>query len=99
MSLEDATQLVKERVGDDVGIPKTIKVDFGKDGVIHLDGRVQPNVVSNEDKGADVTIHCSLKTFLDVTKGKANAQLAFMMGKLKVDGDFDLALQFAKALR
>lgn len=99
MSLEDATQLVKERVGQDVGIRKTIKVDFGKDGVIHLDGQVQPNTVSNENKDADVTIRCSLKTFLDVTSGKANPQLAFMMGRLKVDGNFDLALQFAKALR
>lgn len=99
MSLEDATQTVKDRVGDDVGIRKTVKVDFGKDGVIHLDGRIQPNVISNEDKDADVILRCSLKTFLDVTSGRANPQLAFVMGRLKVEGDMNLALQFGRALR
>lgn len=99
MSLEDATRLVRDRVGEDVGIARTIKVDLGDDGVIHLDGRARPNAVTNEDKAADVTIRCSLQTLQDLLAGKANAQLAFIMGKLKVEGDMALAVDFAKALR
>lgn len=98
MSLQEATQKAKDHVGEDVGIRKTLKVDLGDDGVIYLDGRAQPNTISNEDADADVTIRCSMKTFLGLLDGKVNAQMAFMMGKIKIDGDMGTALQFAKAL-
>jgi putative sterol carrier protein len=98
MSLEDATELARQRVGDDAGIRKTLKVDLGDDGIIFLDGRAVPNRVSNEDADADVTLRCSLKTFMGLLEGNTNPQIAFMMGRLKIDGDMGTAMQFAKAL-
>lgn len=98
MSLEDATALVRKHVGEDIGIHKTLKIDLGEDGLIVIDGRATPTAISNEDADADVTLKCSLKTFLGIVEGDVNAQMAYMMGKLKVDGDMGTALAFAKAL-
>ena len=98
MSLEDVTAQVRKHVGADVGIHKSLKIDLGEDGLIFIDGRATPSAVSNEDGDADVTLKCSLKTFLGLIEGDVNPQMAFMMGKLKIDGDMGTALAFAKAL-
>jgi putative sterol carrier protein len=98
MSLEEATTLARKHVGDTIGIAKTLKVNLGDDGVIYFDGRSTPNIVSNEDAEADVTLTCSMKTFLGLLEGDVNPQMAYMMGKIKISGDMGLALAFAKAL-
>lgn len=36
--------------------------------------------------------------FIEIANGKQNAQMAFMMGKLKVDGDMSVALQLGSIL-
>ncbi len=99
MSLAEATALVKEKVGDDCGVPNTIKIDLGDDGVIFIDGTVKPNVVSNDDGDADVTIRISLDDYMQVLSGALDAQMAFMTGKLKLDGNMGVAMQFANAMR
>ena len=98
MSLEDVTALVRKHVGTDVGIHKSLKIDLGEDGMIFIDGRATPTIVSNDDNDADVTLTCSSQTFLGLIEGDVNPQMAFMMGKLKIDGDMGTALAFAKAL-
>lgn len=98
MSLEDATALIRRHIGEDIGIRKTLKIDLGDDGLIVIDGRATPNTVSTEDAEADVTLKCTMKTFLGLIEGDVNPQMAYMMGRLKVDGDMGTALAFAKAL-
>jgi len=98
MSLEEATTLARKHVGDTIGIAKTLKVDLGDDGVIYFDGRATPNTISNEDAEADVTMTCSMKTFLGLLEGDVNPQMAYMMGKIRISGDMGTALAFAKAL-
>jgi putative sterol carrier protein len=98
MSLEDITSTMKTRVGDDCGIPKVIKFDFGADGIVRIDGVSKPNTVDNADSAADCTIKVTMADFMDIAAGKQNPQMAFMMGKLKVDGDMSVALQLGKIL-
>ena len=98
MSLADMTETMKTRVGADCGIAKVIKFDFGDDGKIRIDGVTKPNTVDNADSVADCTVKVSMTDFLDIAEGKQNAQMMFMMGKLKVEGDMSIAMQLGKIL-
>jgi putative sterol carrier protein len=44
------------------------------------------------------TVACSDSDFLAIVNGRLNAQMAFMMGKLKIQGDMGLALKLAQLL-
>ena len=68
-----------------------IKFDFGGDGVILLDGVAE--TVTSEDADADTVIKMSFDNFRKMAKGELNAAGAFMMGKIKIDGDMALAMQ------
>lgn len=93
MSLEDLTNNLRDRVGDDAGLGARVKFDFGDDGMIFIDGVSNPNTVSNEDAEADCTISISLEDFQSMTAGELDPTSAFMMGKLKVDGDMSIAMK------
>lgn len=93
MSLEDLTNNLRDRVGDDAGLDARVKFDFGDDGMIFIDGASTPNTVSNEDAEADCTISITMEDFQSMTAGELDPTSAFMMGKLKVDGDMSIAMK------
>lgn len=98
MSLDAVTQKLKERVGASAGLDKVIKFDFGDDGVLRIDDTASPAVVDNSDGPADLTIQVSLDDFQAIASGEQNPQMAFMMGKLKVEGDMGLAMRLGQIL-
>ncbi|MCZ6522271.1 MAG: SCP2 sterol-binding domain-containing protein [Alphaproteobacteria bacterium] len=98
MSLETLTEQMRERVGDDSGLGATIKFVFEDDTVIFLDGASTPNSVSNEDRDADCTIRISMDDFMSIRAGELDATTAFMMGKLKVEGDMGIAMKLQSVL-
>ena len=55
-------------------------------------------VASGVSPTAKCTVACSDADFLAIVNGKLNAQMAFMMGKLKIQGDMGLALKLAQLL-
>lgn len=99
MSLQEATQLVKDRVGENCGVANTMKIDLGDDGFIYIDGTADPNVVSNDDNAADCTIKVGIDDYMQILAGALDAQMAFMTGKLKLEGNMGVAMQFASAMR
>ena len=98
MSLESLTAALSERVGDDSGLGATVKFIFGDEGVIYIDGASTPNSVSNEDKEAECTIAVTMEDFEAITKGEMDATTAFMMGKLKVEGNMGIAMKLSSVL-
>lgn len=98
MSLEEITEQMRARVGEDSGLGATIKFVFEDDSVIFLDGASEPNSVSNEDREADCTIRLSLEDFKSIRAGELDATTAFMMGKLKVEGDMSVAMKLQGVL-
>jgi putative sterol carrier protein len=75
---------------------KTVKLDFGDDGVILLDGA--NSLVSEADMGADTTIKVSWDDWQAMAAGQLDGMTAFMTGKLKVEGDMGNAMQLQGVL-
>lgn len=70
---------------------KRVKVDYGAEGVVMLDGAAEK--VSTEDGDADTTIKVSWDDWQAMADGTLDGMTAFMQGKLKVEGDMGNAMQ------
>ena len=75
---------------------KRVKIDFGDQGTIMLDGAGEQ--VSEEDGAADTTIKVGWDDWQQMAAGQLDGMTAFMMGKLKVEGDMSNAMQLQGVL-
>ena len=75
---------------------KRVKIDFGSDGVVMLDGTA--GRVTEEDGPADTTIKVSWEDWQAMSDGRLDGMTAFMQGKLKVEGDMSAAMQLQGVL-
>ena len=75
---------------------KRVKLDFGTDGVIMLDGAA--NAVNEQDGEADTTIKIDWADWQAMAAGQLDGMTAFMTGKLKVEGDMGNAMQLQGVL-
>jgi putative sterol carrier protein len=76
---------------------KRVKIDFGGDeGAVMLDGAA--NQVSEEDGAADTTIKVGWDDWQQLAAGQMDGMTAFMMVKLKVEGDMSNAMQLQGVL-
>jgi hypothetical protein len=55
-------------------------------------------VTSGSSAQAKCTVSCSDGDFLNIVNGKLNPQMAFMSGKLKIQGDMGLAMKLQQIL-
>jgi putative sterol carrier protein len=95
MNLAQATQKV-ETLASNHGGKFGQKVNFKFDeGVIHLDDTVTPTSVTNEEATAPCTIKMKLENFDKLMNGDLNPMMAFMSGKMKIDGDKAIAMKLA----
>ena len=93
MTLQEiADKIAAKASGSDFG--RSVKFDTGSDGVIVLDG----SSVSTTDADADCTIKLSKEDLEALIAGELNPTMAFMQGKLKVEGDMSVAMQLSQVL-
>ena len=72
----------------------TAKFVIDGEGAIIVDA----NGVRAGDDEADVTLTANRETFEGLLNGDVNQTMAFMTGKLKVDGNMGLAMKLGSAL-
>ena len=75
---------------------KTVKLDFGPEGTVMLDGASEQ--VTEGDGNADTTIKTSWEDWQKMAAGELDGMTAFMTGKLKVEGDMSNAMQLQGVL-
>ena len=91
------TELVEKMREAQAWVPgKRVKLDFGGEGAVMLDGSARS--VTEEDGAADTTIRVSWEDWQQMASGQLDGMTAFMMGKLKVEGDMSNAMQLQGVL-
>ena len=94
MTKQDLVQKMQE---NNAWVPgKRVKIDFGDQGVAMLDGVA--NQVTEENGDADTTIKVGWDDWQQMAAGQLDGMTAFMMGKLKVEGDMSNAMQLQGVL-
>lgn len=93
MGVQEIAERMRPRV-ESSGFDKSVKFDTGGDGVIMIDG----TAISTTDAPADCTISLSLANLEDLLAGDLNPTMAFMTGKVKVDGDMSIAMALSKLI-
>lgn len=95
MTLEEATSKVSSMAGTHSGkLNGSVNFQFDE-GVIHLDDSVSPAVISNDATDAQCTIKMTLNNFEKMMEGNLNPMMAFMSGKMKIEGDKGVAMKLA----
>lgn len=89
-------ELVQRMQAGQAWLPgKRVKIDFGgEQGAVLLDGAAQQvSDIASDANAADTTIKVSWDDFEQLAAGQLDGMTAFMMGKLKVEGDMSNAMQ------
>ena len=85
-------ELVQKMQEGGAWIPgKRVKLDFGNEGTVMLDGAASQ--VTEDDSDADTTIKIGWDDWQAMAAGQLDGMTAFMTGKLKVEGDMGNAMQ------
>jgi putative sterol carrier protein len=91
VSVQDIADKISPRVATS-GFDRSVKFDTGSDGVIVIDGAT----VSTTDAPTDCTIKLSLDDLEALIAGELNPTMAFMTGKIKVEGDMSVAMALSQ---
>ncbi|HEX7930227.1 MAG TPA: SCP2 sterol-binding domain-containing protein [Sphingomicrobium sp.] len=75
---------------------KRVKLDFGGEGVILLDGAASQ--ITEEDGDADTTVKVNWEDWQAMAAGQLDGMTAFMTGKLRIEGDMSNAMQLQGVL-
>ena len=98
MNIQECTDAIRTKVGDDSGLNAVLKFDCGDDGQILIDGNASPNTVSNDGGEADCTVAITLENLNNLLSGKVDPVTGFMGGKFKVSGDMSIAMKLQRVI-
>ncbi len=93
MSIDELVEEMRKRAGQNLTLGYKVKFDLG-DGIISWDGTQHPPVIEAADQGeANTTITIEPANLAKLIAGQLDATIAYMTGKLKVQGSMGVALK------
>ena len=98
VSTTELVEILRKRA---LGFPKLgykVKVQLDEGGIIFWDGTADQPAVSEEDGEADTTLRLSEDNFRKLLDGNLDPTLAYMTGKLKVEGKLGVAMKINSLL-
>lgn len=98
MSLEQLTEQVKIQAPQLATLGYKVMFDVEGEGVILLDGTINPVTVVNDPADADCTISLSAGNLEKLIAGDLSPTLAYTLGQIKVDGSLGVAMKLASLL-
>jgi len=98
MSLDSVTAAIRAKAGTSASLGYRVQFDFGDDGVIFWDGTATPPVIDNTPRDADTVMSLSLANLEALIAGALNPTMAYMTGKLKIQGSMGVALKIGQLL-
>ena len=91
----ELTERVSKLVDGAEAIGFNVKFDLGDTGLIHVAGENAPMVVSNDDGASETTLKIAAEDLTAMFSGDLNAMMAYMQGKLVIEGDIAKAMQLS----
>jgi putative sterol carrier protein len=98
MSLESATEGLRAKATAAAPLGHTVRFDLGSDGIIFWDGTGAVPHITNEAADAEVTLILSLPDLEALAAGTLDGTMAYMTGRLKIDGAMDIAMKIGQVL-
>ena len=95
MNVEEMTGEFKRRAVDAPSLGHKVKFVFDDGGIIFWDGTVSPAIISNEDGEAETTLRLSIANMQRMMVGDLEPTLAYMTGKLKIEGSLGVAMKIS----
>ena len=93
MEIETLIEDMRRRAAQNVKLGYKVKF-LVEDDVIYWDGTEHPPTIDNEDKAdATTTIRISAENLEKLMAGSLDPTLAYMTGRLKVEGSMGVALK------
>jgi putative sterol carrier protein len=97
MDLAEVATAMKSRMSGKTPLGGTLKLDLGSEGCLFIDGTGADNIVGlNKNEPADCTISMAAGDFDDMIHGRLQPTMAFMQGKMRIDGDMGLAMKLGQ---
>ena len=98
MDLSALTEAVCRAAAQNPPLGYRVKFAFEDGTMIVWDGRSTPAVVTNEDGAADTTIRATAADLEGIFAGTLDATMAYMSGRLKVEGSLGVAMKLTSLL-
>ena len=97
MTLQQLTDNIRTRIANADSLGATVKLVTDQ-GVVFIDAKQSPAVVTNDDLTADTELHVDMADLERMGTGDLNPMMAFMTGKLKVKGDMSIAMKMGQVM-
>lgn len=103
MSLESLAEQLKSQAAMNAPLGYRVLFDLGDEGAILWDGTETPAVIEALDGDAadtevDTTLRFGHEDFAKLLQGELDPTLAYMTGKLKIEGSMGVAMKLAAML-
>jgi putative sterol carrier protein len=98
MTLDELTSAIRSKAALTPRLGYRVKFDIVGEGAILWDGTGDQPDITNEDGSADTTISISGDDLSKLMRGELNPTLAYMTGRLKVDGSLGVAMKINQML-